>query len=160
MTEALTPFLRRRARSCGANRQAFASSRFVRNGGRCVDCAGPHLLLPCALLILCIYTDTLTGAWVRYEIRQTEVFAAWHSRLRDMRARVAIARRIEQASCGNLGDSRSLGGVISELRIRVGPGYRLYYTLRGRVVLILLCGGDKSTQAMDIQRARRLAAEV
>lgn len=95
-----------------------------------------------------------------YLIQQTEAFAAWHADLRDLRAKVAIARRIERVAAGTLGDVKSLGGDLSELRVDVGPGYRLYFTMRGGVAVILLAGGDKRTQAADIKRARKLAQEV
>jgi putative addiction module killer protein len=80
--------------------------------------------------------------------------------LRDLRARVAIARRIERVQSGTLGDAKSLGGGISELRVDVGQGYRLYFTMRARVVVLLLYGGNKRTQATDIKQARKLAKEV
>lgn len=95
-----------------------------------------------------------------YLVKQTSLFTDWHGRLRDTRARIAIARRIERASLGNMGDSKSLGEGLSELRIDMGPGYRVYYTVRGEVVIVLLAGGDKSTQDADIRRARQLAKEV
>lgn len=90
-----------------------------------------------------------------YQVVQTETFAAWHTGLRDMRAKVAIARRIERIQAGTLGDVKSLGGVVSELRVDIGPGYRLYFTMRKRVVVILLCGGDKKTQRADIRHAQK-----
>lgn len=80
--------------------------------------------------------------------------------MRDLRAKIAIARRIERASMGNLGDFKPLGGGISEMRIDVGVGYRVYFTLRGREIIILLAGGDKSSQDADIRRAKKLAKEV
>jgi putative addiction module killer protein len=95
-----------------------------------------------------------------YEVRQTEEFAAWISVLRDLRARIAIARRLERAAAGNLGDTKPVGGDVSELRVDVGPGYRVYFTRRGPMLIILLCGGAKSSQAADIRRARRLSREV
>lgn len=95
-----------------------------------------------------------------YLVEQTDVFVRWLSGLRDLRARIAIGRRIERVAAGSLGDVKSLGGAISELRVDVGPGYRLYFTMRGGVVVILLCGGDKRTQTADIRRARKLANEV
>lgn len=97
---------------------------------------------------------------MNYLIEQTTSFAAWHASLRDLRAKVAIARRIERTATGNLGDVKSVGDGVSELRIDVGPGYRVYFTVRDGVVIILLAGGDKSTQATDIKRAKRLAQEV
>jgi putative addiction module killer protein len=97
---------------------------------------------------------------VLYIVQQTDTFAVWHAELRDLRARIAIARRIERISTGTLGDVKSIGGELSELRVDVGAGYRLYFTIRGNVAIILLCGGDKSTQAGDIRKARKLINEV
>ncbi|OLF54389.1 type II toxin-antitoxin system RelE/ParE family toxin [Pseudomonas chlororaphis] len=94
-----------------------------------------------------------------YEILQTTVFARWHTTLRDLRARIAIARRIERASAGNLGDVKNLGGGLSQMRVDTGPGYRVYFTVRGRTLIVLLLGGDKSTQPADIDQARVLAKE-
>ncbi len=79
--------------------------------------------------------------------------------LRDLVAKVAIARRIEQAENGNLGKTRSVGSGVSEMKIELGPGYRVYFTVRGREVILLLAGGDKSTQRADIRRAHALAKE-
>lgn len=93
-------------------------------------------------------------------IRQTEEFRHWLDRLRDQRAQVRIAARIRHAEAGNLGDCKPVGGGLSEMRVDIGPGYRLYFTLRGKVVIILLCGGDKSTQPRDIRRAQRIASEI
>jgi putative addiction module killer protein len=95
-----------------------------------------------------------------YLIQQTEAFAAWHEGLRDLRAKIAIARRIDRVAAGNLGDVKALGGGLLELRVDVGPGYRLYFTMRGGVLVILLAGGDKRTQDGDIKWARKLAQEV
>jgi len=95
-----------------------------------------------------------------YLIQQTESFAKWHQSLRDLRAKVAIARRIDRAKLGNLGDVKSVGEGISELRVSVGVGYRVYFTMRNGLMVVLLAGGDKSTQQADIKRARELAKEV
>lgn len=97
---------------------------------------------------------------MNYLIQQTKAFVSWHSALRDLRAKVAIARRIDRASAGNLGDVKSVGDGISELRVDIGAGYRVYFTLRGDVVIVLLAGGDKSSQDADIRRAKKLAKEV
>ena len=97
---------------------------------------------------------------MHYSIQQTQVFAAWHSSVRDLRAKIAIGRRIERASMGNLGDIKTLGNGISEMRVDVGVGYRVYFTLRGRALVILLVGGDKSSQEADIRRAKKMAKEV
>lgn len=94
-----------------------------------------------------------------YEILQTTAFARWHTTLRDLRARIAIARRLERAAAGNLGDVKNLGGGLMEMRVNTGAGYRLYFTLRGCPLIVLLLGGDKSTQPADIDQARALAKE-
>ena len=93
-------------------------------------------------------------------MKQTVGFSAWHTNLRDLRAKVAIARRIEQAENGNLGKTRSVGSGVSEMKFDLGPGYRVYFTVRGREVIVLLAGGDKSSQSADIRRAHALAKQV
>lgn len=95
-----------------------------------------------------------------YVIRQTEAFVDWLDGLKDMRAQVRIAARLRQVEAGNLGDWSPVEGEVSEFRIDYGPGYRLYFVRRGRVILVLLNGGDKSTQKRDIRRAIRLASEI
>ena len=94
-----------------------------------------------------------------YEIQQTRTFAHWHHSLHDLRARIAIVRRIDRAYTGNLGDVKSVGEGVSEMRVDTGAGYRVYFTVRNRVVIVLLAGGDKSSQQDDIQLARKLARE-
>lgn len=91
------------------------------------------------------------------EIRRTEVFASWIDGLRDIRARARVLVRIERLATGNPGDVAPVGEGVSELRIDYGPGYRVYFKKRGRSLIILLAGGDKSTQAKDIRTALRLA---
>jgi putative addiction module killer protein len=88
---------------------------------------------------------------------QTETYTKWIRKLRDQRARYRILTRIERLAEGNPGDNRFLGD-ISEMRIDYGPGYRVYYKDTGKEIVILLCGGDKTTQEADIAQARRLAA--
>lgn len=95
-----------------------------------------------------------------YNIQQTQKFSQWLTKLKDMRARVAIARRVERAQSGNLGDVKSVGESVYEMRIDMGPGYRLYYTMRGDKLIILLVGGDKSTQQRDIDKAIEIAKEI
>lgn len=90
----------------------------------------------------------------------TEIFEAWIKGLRDRRAKFTILSRLERIEDGNFGDHRTVGRGVSELRVDVGQGYRVYYTIRQRTVVILLCGGDKSSQRRDIRRAQRMAAEV
>jgi putative addiction module killer protein len=94
------------------------------------------------------------------EVRQTDVFAAWFSRLRDRQARARITARIRRLSLGNPGDVKSVGHGVSEMRIDYGPGYRVYFVRRGDMVVVLLCGGDKRNQDRDIAQAYALALEV
>jgi putative addiction module killer protein len=97
---------------------------------------------------------------MEYIIRQTESFASWRARLTDLAAATAIRRRMERAQAGNLGDVKPVRAGVSEMRIDVGAGYRLYFTRRARVVLFFLVGGDKSTQEADIRRALELKKEI
>lgn len=94
------------------------------------------------------------------EVRQTELFAAWLDALADRRAVERIAQRIVRLQAGLLGDVKPVGGGVSELRVDHGPGYRVYFVQRGRVLIILLCGGDKASQRRDIERAKALAADL
>jgi len=94
------------------------------------------------------------------EIRKTEAYARWIDGLRDIRARARILARVERLATGNPGDAQPVGEGVSELRIHYGPGYRVYYTQRGRDLVILLAGGDKRTQARDIKTALRLARNL
>ena len=94
------------------------------------------------------------------EIRKTEDFAKWLDGLRDIRARARILVRIERLAAGNPGDVKAVGEGVSELRINYGPGYRVYYKKQGQKVVILLAGGDKSTQSKDIKIALRLAKNL
>ncbi len=95
-----------------------------------------------------------------YRVEQTDEFAHWLRNLRDARAQLKITQRIFRIEGGNLGDWKSLGEGVSELRIDYGPGYRLYYTMREQIVVILLCGSDKSDQRRAIEKARELANEL
>jgi putative addiction module killer protein len=95
-----------------------------------------------------------------YEVRQTDEFAERLQGLADARAKARIAARIQRATLGNLGDVESVGGGVSEMRIEYGPGYRVYFVTRKRELIVLLCGGDKSSQRRDIRRAKKLAEEV
>jgi len=93
------------------------------------------------------------------ELVKTDVFDRWLRNLRDTRARARIATRIKRLSLGNPGDVKHVGEGVSELRIPYGPGYRVYYIARGPVVVVLLCGGDKSSQSHDIEQAKAIAAQ-
>ena len=95
-----------------------------------------------------------------FTVLQTEEFVAWLDALKNNRARVRIAARLRQAEAGTLGDWQPVEGEVSEMRIHFGPGYRLYFVRRGRVIVVMLNGGDKSTQKRDIRRALKLASEL
>ena len=97
---------------------------------------------------------------VKYEVVKSATFLNWLKGLRDRSARARIAVRIDRIEEGNFGDHRSVGGGVSEVRVNVGQGFRIYYTIRGRTVVILLCGGDKSSQRRDIRRARQMESEL
>jgi putative addiction module killer protein len=93
-------------------------------------------------------------------VRQTEIFSDWLDGLRDGRARAAIAARIRRVQLGNFGDVEPISDGISELRIHYGPGYRVYFVKAGSEIILLLCGGDKSTQRRDIELARKIKMEI
>jgi putative addiction module killer protein len=97
---------------------------------------------------------------VMYIVRQTEEFVAWLDELKDKRAQVRIAARLRQAESGSLGDWQPVEGEVSELRVHYGPGYRLYFVRRGKIIVVMLNAGDKSTQKRDIRRALKLATEL
>ena len=93
------------------------------------------------------------------EIIKSATFDAWLLGLKDRKARAKVQARITRLSFGNPGDVKPVGGGLSEMRIDFGPGYRVYYLKRGRLVIVLLCGGDKSSQAADIRRAHVIAKD-
>ena len=95
-----------------------------------------------------------------YTILRSDVFARWLDALADERAKARIAVRIISAEKGNFGDCAPVGDGISEMRVHFGPGYRMYFTRRGKVVYLLLCGGDKATQKRDIKRAKAMLAAL
>jgi len=92
-----------------------------------------------------------------FELKQTEQFRKWRTKLRDARARALIASRLDRLAFGHTGDAEPVGGGISELRIHHGPGYRIYFQQHGTTLIVLLCGGDKSSQTKDIATAKALA---
>ncbi len=94
------------------------------------------------------------------EVRRTREFLKWMGELRDGLAKRAITVRIDRLAHGNPGDVKPVGYGVSELRIRCGPGYRVYFVQRGNVLIILLCGGDKSSQDADIAKAHTIAKEL
>lgn len=95
-----------------------------------------------------------------FQLQSTDVFDRWLRDLGDRKARARILARLESAQLGNLGDTRAVGTGVREMRVHFGPGYRVYFAQRGRIVLVLLCGGDKSTQPRDIARAQRLLKAI
>ncbi len=94
------------------------------------------------------------------EVLKTEVYVKWLDGLRDIRARGRVLARVERLAAGNPGDAEPVGEGVSELRIDYGPGYRVYYKQQGRELVILLAGGDKSSQSRDIKAALRLARNL
>lgn len=90
------------------------------------------------------------------QLRPTNEFSEWLRNLKDRQARARIAIRLDRLEEGNPGNSKSVGEGVVELKIDFGPGYRIYYIQRGEVLIVLLCGGDKTTQARDIQRAKAI----
>ncbi len=94
------------------------------------------------------------------EVSETEAFSAWLKSLRDARAKVKIAARVRRLAFANPGDVKPVGCGISEMRLDYGPGYRVYYAQRGPNFAVVLCGGDKSTQDQNIEKAKRLLEEI
>jgi len=94
------------------------------------------------------------------EIRKTDLFARWLDEIKDLRGRARILARIERLAAGNPGDVKPVGEGVSEMRIDYGPGYRVYYIRQRQKLIILLAGGDKSSQAKDIKTALRLARNL
>jgi putative addiction module killer protein len=94
-----------------------------------------------------------------FRLAQTTTFSRWLGGLKDYRAKAAIVLRLKQVAAGHWGDVKSVGGDVSELRWHIGPGYRVYFTRRGEHIVLLLAGGDKSSQARDIAKAKELAKE-
>lgn len=94
-----------------------------------------------------------------FEVRKTDVFLTWWESLRDLRAQARILVRINRLEAGLLGDAKFFSG-IGELRVDYGPGYRLYFVRKGNEIIVLLCGGEKSSQNRDIERAIEMAKEV
>jgi hypothetical protein len=94
------------------------------------------------------------------QIRKTDVYAKWIDNLRDLQGRARILVRVERLAAGNPGDVKPVGSGVAELRIHFGPGYRVYFTQRGSDIVILLAGGDKSSQSTDIQTALQLAKNL
>jgi putative addiction module killer protein len=94
-----------------------------------------------------------------YKVKESDLFSKWLVKLKDVQGKVAIIRRVKRVRAGNFGDHKSVGDKVSELRITTGPGYRVYYTQQGDEIIILLVGGDKSSQSKDIEKAKEMAKE-
>ena len=95
-----------------------------------------------------------------FEIEKTDTFTDWFQNLTDIRAKARIEARIERARKGNFGNWSAEGGKVSAMVIDYGPGYRLYYTIRRKKIILLLCGGDKSTQKTDIKKSHEIVKEI
>ncbi|MCL2006534.1 MAG: type II toxin-antitoxin system RelE/ParE family toxin [Treponema sp.] len=93
-------------------------------------------------------------------VRETDKFQQWMRALKDRKTRLIINARIRRVSNGNFGDSKSVGDNVSELIIDYGPGYRVYFTQKGLEIIILLCGGDKSSQSRDIETAKQIVKNL
>lgn len=93
---------------------------------------------------------------MRYELRSTECFDKWLAKIKDRKTHTRILRRVDKLVIGAFGDCKTIAANLFELRMFFGPGYRVYYTIKGREIIILLAGGDKSTQTKDIERALEL----
>jgi putative addiction module killer protein len=93
-----------------------------------------------------------------FDVQTTELFDRWLSDLTDRNARARITSRIDRLGHGNSGDVKALGEGVSEMRIDSGPGYRVYYKQTGKTIIVILCGGDKSSQDKDIKKAKLIAA--
>ena len=93
-------------------------------------------------------------------VTRTDEFSTWLKGLRDIRARAKILARIDRLELGNPGDVKSVGEGVSEMRITYGPGYRVYFVSMGSTIVVLLCGGDKSSQGRDIALAKQMAKEI
>ncbi|WFU67066.1 MULTISPECIES: type II toxin-antitoxin system RelE/ParE family toxin [Bradyrhizobium] len=94
------------------------------------------------------------------QVVQTDAFAQWLNSLADIKAVARIGARIRRLELGNPGDVKSVGEGVSEMRIDYGPGYRVYFTRRGKTIVLLLCGGDKRTQSKDVKAAQKMVKEI
>jgi putative addiction module killer protein len=106
------------------------------------------------------YTHNQIATPPVYTVNRTEVFDTWLAALADLRARAKILVRIRRAERGHFGDIKTLEEGVSEMRVDCGPGYRVYFAREGRMVYLLLCGGNKSTQAADIKHAKTMWSAI
>ena len=104
--------------------------------------------------------ENVRGITMNIHVHKTEIFTKWLKGLKDQRARAVILNRIDRFALGNFGTCSPVGNGVSEAKIDHGPGYRLYFIRRGQILVVLLCGGDKSTQQKDVRKAHRLAEEI
>jgi len=95
-----------------------------------------------------------------FTVDKTDIFASWLRKLKDRRAKAIILNHIDNMEDGKMGDAKSVGGGVTEKKIDFGPGYRLYYSKRGKDFILLLCGGDKTTQQEDIRQAKKIWKEL
>ena len=95
-----------------------------------------------------------------YKVLETNNFLKWLDGLKDLQTRIRLARRLDKARLGNLGDVKALNNGVYEMREKFGPGWRMYYLLRGKTIIVMLGGGDKSSQSNDIKAAKRLAKQL
>jgi putative addiction module killer protein len=95
-----------------------------------------------------------------FTVRQSQEFQDWLDGLKDIKAQLRIVARLRLAEAGNLGDWKPVGNKVSEMRIAFGPGYRLYFTKHQNILIVMLAGGDKSTQARDIKRAQKILQQL
>jgi putative addiction module killer protein len=95
-----------------------------------------------------------------YRVLETNNFLEWLDNLKDLSTRIRLARRLDRARLGNLGDVKALSDGVYEMREKFGPGWRMYYVLRGKTIIVMLGGGDKSSQSNDIKAAKRLARQL
>jgi len=97
---------------------------------------------------------------MKYELRKTDIFDRWMARLKDRSATIKILARLDRIENGNFGDHKQIDKNLFELRFFFGPGYRIYYTIKGNTVVILLTGGNKTTQTKDIKKAMALLNDL
>lgn len=109
-------------------------------------------------LTFCLLKDTVVH--MEYEIRQAAEFKKWFSKVKDKSVRIKFLARLARVENGNFGDHKQLSHNLYELRFRTGPGYRIYYTIQENIIVLLLTGGDKSSQKKDIKRASDLLEEI
>ncbi len=111
-----------------------------------------------SLIIDIVYPEGYIDTYMEFEIRQTAVFKKWFQRLKDRQAKIRILARLSRVENGNFGDFKKIKTTqnLYELRFDFGPGYRIYYTIQNGIIVLLLAGGDKSSQKEDVNKAKSL----